>query len=197
MPDYTIKKYTSRAAMEAQLVQAHADIAMLRQANDNARTDFTAEITRLSHETDLEKERLRVAERRALLEIDRERNLADKLQKELGVARTEFLKATEQHRGEHADLYREIGNMRERIGLLKGELAVAKIQTEEVGRQLYEAQCKMEEALAQAVILENERTAWRIKMESAEREIEQLRSRPVVKKKSRKASLMLKNDGAD
>lgn len=177
----------SRAAVEAQLVQAHADIAMLRQANDNARMDFTNEITRLSHETELEKERLQSAERRALLEIDRERSLANKLQKELGIARTEFLKASEQHRVEHADLYRDIGNMRERIGLLEGELAAAKAQADDVGRHLYDAKSKLDEALAQAAVLENERTAWRIKGDSAERKIERLKRRPVVKEKSRKA----------
>jgi chromosome segregation ATPase len=183
----------SRTAIEERVMEAHADIAMLRQANDNARTDFTAEITRLSHETELEKERLRGAERRALLEIDRERSLADKLQKELGIARIEFLRASEQHRAEHANLYRDIGNMRERIGLLEGELAAAKTQGEEVGRHLYDAKCKLEEALAHAAVLEKERTAWRIKVESAEREIERLKRKPVVREKSRNTRSLPEN----
>jgi chromosome segregation ATPase len=180
----------SRAALQTQLAQAHADIVALRQANDKARTDFTVEIGKLSDEAQREKERLRAAERRALLEIDRERGMVDKLQKELAAARADFLQQSERHKLESAGMHQQIGDMRERIGALEGQLTATKTHAEEVGRDLQNAHRQLAEAASRAASLERERSDWQIKAAAAEKALGELKNRALGKEKSRKAGAM-------
>jgi hypothetical protein len=67
--------------LEGQLAQAQADIAAHQRASESARQYFAAEIDKLRDEARLAKERYRTAEKRALLEIDRERSAAARPQK--------------------------------------------------------------------------------------------------------------------
>ena len=110
------------AALEAQLQQAKADNDAHQQRLTEARKDFATELDKLRAAAALANERFRAAETRALLEIDRERSTAAKLQKELDTARTVANQAVERHRSEVAALQGQVGDLRQKTGMLEGNL---------------------------------------------------------------------------
>ena len=67
-------------------------------------------------------ERLRASERRALLEIDRERNTATKLQKELDDATRRADRKDADHRRASETLQAQLGDARHQAGVLQGRL---------------------------------------------------------------------------
>ena len=67
-------------------------------------------------------ERLKAAEKRALLEIDRERQAAARLQKELDAAARKAEQSVSRHREELQKLQGQLGNLRQQVGVLEGNL---------------------------------------------------------------------------
>jgi chromosome segregation ATPase len=176
----------AREMLEAQLAQAQSDIAAHRQANESARQYFAAEIEKLRSESQLAEERYRAAEKRALLEVDRERSTAARLQKELDAARAEAAKALEQYRLETQALQQQLGNMRHQAGMLEGQLEAAKANAERAMRDLQDAQGKFTEAAIRLASLESERDALRIHAEDAEKEVRGLKERANKDRRVRK-----------
>jgi chromosome segregation ATPase len=176
----------AREMLEAQLAQAQSDIAAHRRANESARQHFAAEIEKLRTESQLAEERYRAAEKRALLEVDRERSTAARLQKELDAARAEAAKALEQYRLETQALQQQLGNMRHQAGMLEGQLEAAKANAERSMRALQDAQGKFTEAAIRLASLESERDALRIHAEDAEKEVRGLKERAKKDRRVRK-----------
>jgi chromosome segregation ATPase len=171
---------TARDMLEEQLAQAQDDIAAHRQANESARHYFAAEIDKLRGEAQLAEERSRSAEKRALLEIDRERSAAGKLQKELDAARSEAARAAEQHRIDIAALQQQLGDVRQQSGKLEGQLQAAKTHSEHLLVDYQEEQKRAAEAALRAASLESERNGWRIRAEDAETAVHDLKEQVAI-----------------
>ncbi len=75
--------------LSAQITSLKHQIELGDQALSEARTSFSDELEKLRDSMARSEERAQATEKRALLEIDRERTLNQKLQKELNQARTE------------------------------------------------------------------------------------------------------------
>jgi chromosome segregation ATPase len=159
----------ARDGLNAQLSQAQSDITACRHANERSRHDFAAEIATLRQESQLAEERSRAAEKRALLEIDRERSAAAKLQKELEVAHGQITRIAEQHRLEVLALQQQLGDMRQRGGQLEGHLEGAKGHGEQLVRDLQDVQRLAFDEASRAAALESERNSWRTRAEEAEK----------------------------
>src|SRR6202051_4149591 len=67
-------------------------------------------------------ERLKAAETRALLEIERERQVAARLQKELDAATRKAEQGSTRHREEVQKLQSQVGDLRQQLGVLEGKL---------------------------------------------------------------------------
>jgi chromosome segregation ATPase len=67
-------------------------------------------------------DRLRATEKRALLEIDRERNIATKLQKELDDATRRADRKDDEHRRALETMQAQLGDARHQAGVLQGRL---------------------------------------------------------------------------
>ncbi len=99
-----------------------ADIAAHLEAQESARRYFAHEMEKLRTSSQLDKERFASSERRFLQEIDRERQTATKLQKELDHARQENTRVQDQHRTDLAALQNQVGDLRQQLGSLDGRL---------------------------------------------------------------------------
>ncbi|MBB5502054.1 hypothetical protein [Paraburkholderia sp. MM5384-R2] len=87
-----------------------------------ARADFARELDKLREDAQRSEERLRAAEKRALLEIERERALATRLQKDLDAAVQRAEQHDERHRTESETLRGQLGDARHQAGLMQGRL---------------------------------------------------------------------------
>ncbi|MDN7184285.1 DNA-binding protein [Caballeronia sp. SEWSISQ10-4 2] len=110
------------SALQDQLGLAHQGEHQLQRALETARHDFASELDKLRADGTLAQERLKAAENRALLEIDRERQAAARLQKELDTANRKTEQGSARHRDDVQKLQAQVGNLRQQVGVLEGKL---------------------------------------------------------------------------
>ena len=95
-------------------------------------------------------ERYRAAEQRALLEIDRERMQATKLQKELNSTRGAASDASERQRAEVSSLQTEIGQLRQQTGMLEGNLQAVTASKQQIVAELDIVRDQLNERISQS-----------------------------------------------
>ena len=110
------------ATLQEQVRLAQQGEQQLQQALETARRDFTSELDKLRADGALAQERLKATETRALLEIDRERQAAARLQKELDAANRKAEQGISRHRDDVQKLQGQLGNLRQQVGVLEGNL---------------------------------------------------------------------------
>ena len=110
------------SALQEQVRLAQQGEQQLQRALETARHDFASELDKLRADSTLAQERLKVAETRALLEIDRERQAAARLQKELDAASRKAEQGVSRHREEVQKLQGQLGDLRQQVGVLQGNL---------------------------------------------------------------------------
>jgi chromosome segregation ATPase len=117
------------AVSDASRHTLEGDVARLQRENRDrdaalaqARTDFAREIEKLREDAQRSEDRLRAAEKRALLEIERERATAARRQKDLDAAVRRAEQHDERHRADTEALQAQLGDARHQAGLLKGRL---------------------------------------------------------------------------
>lgn len=112
----------SNAALSAQLeIEGRQQVA-LEGALAEARREFASELEKMRQALQLSEARHEASEKRSLLEIDRERTIAAKLQKELAQTRQANLEANERHRTELGDVQHALGEERQQAGVAEGTL---------------------------------------------------------------------------
>lgn len=87
-----------------------------------AREGFSGDLAKQREGAERAEERLRVSEKRALLEIDRERNIATKLQKEMDEAARRSDRKDADHCGAFKKVQPQLGDVRHQTGVLLGRL---------------------------------------------------------------------------
>jgi chromosome segregation ATPase len=112
----------SASTLQDQLHLAKRGEQQLQQALETARHDFASELDKLRADGALAQERLKAAETRALLEIDRERQATARLQKELITATRKAEQGSARHQEEVQKLQAQVGNLRHQLGVLEGNL---------------------------------------------------------------------------
>jgi chromosome segregation ATPase len=99
----------------------------LQLALETARRDFASELDKLRADGKMAQERLKAAETRALLEIERERQAAARLQKELDATTRKAEQGVSRYQDEVQKLQGQLGNLRQRVGVLEGTLDALRI----------------------------------------------------------------------
>jgi len=94
----------------------------LQRALETACHDFTSELDKLRADGKLAQERLKAAETRGRYRIDRERQVAGRLQKELDRANRKTEQGNVRHRDDVQKLQAQVGNLRQQVGVLEGKL---------------------------------------------------------------------------
>jgi chromosome segregation ATPase len=108
--------------LETEIGRQQDEIGARDRALVQARADFSSELEKLRVNANVAEERLRAAEKRALLEIERERSASLRLQKELEVAARRAEKTEARHREEIQALQAQLGDVRHHAGIVEGKL---------------------------------------------------------------------------
>ena len=168
----------TNASLELQLRQAKDDNDVHQQRLEDARREFTSELEKLRAAAELADERFRSAETRALLEIDRERTAAARLQKELDACRIAGTQTAERLRSEAAGLQSQLGDVRQKAGVLEGNLQAVTASRDTAVGELKTVQAQLAEATAQLTSMRGDVDSWRSQTENAQRTIAELREAP-------------------
>lgn len=140
-------------SLEKQLEAASCQQSSLEAALAEARKDYSAELDKSRQELRRTEERLDANEKRALLEIDHERQMTVKVQRELLQLRERCLESEDRQRIELAASKSELAETRQQLGIAEGKLAELRatndLQIEELSA-LRQAQSKQETQLALA-----------------------------------------------
>lgn len=138
-------------SVERQLEVASLQQSALEAALVEARKDYSSELDKARQELRRTEDRLEANEKRALLEIDHERQLTVKTQRELLLLRERSLESEDRQRIELAASKSELAETRQQLGIAEGKLtelrAANDLQTEELSA-LRQAQSKQETELA-------------------------------------------------
>ncbi|WP_051888051.1 DNA-binding protein [Caballeronia sordidicola] len=110
------------SALRDHLGLAQQDEQQLQRALETARHDFASELDKLRADSKGAQERLKAAETRALLEIDRERQAAARLQKDLDTVTRKAEQGSTRQRDEVQKLQGQLGDLRQQVGVLEGNL---------------------------------------------------------------------------
>jgi chromosome segregation ATPase len=112
----------TRRALEAEIARQQDEIGARDRALAQARADFSGELDKLRSSAELAEDRLRAAEKRALLEIERERGVSARSQKELEGAARRAEQTETRHRDDIQALQVQLGDARHRAGVVEGNL---------------------------------------------------------------------------
>jgi chromosome segregation ATPase len=126
----------TRRALEAEIARQQDEIGARDRALVQARADFSGELAKLRGSAELAEERLRAAEKRALLEIERERASSARLQKELDAATRRTEQSEARHRSELQALQAQLADARHQAGVLEGSLAAVRDASARYAREL-------------------------------------------------------------
>src|SRR5471032_163200 len=110
------------STMQEQVRLAQQGEQQLQRALEAARHDFASELDKLRADGKGAQERLKAAETRALLEIDRERQAAARLRKELDATSRKAEQGVSRHQQEVQKLQGQLGDLRQQVGVLEGNL---------------------------------------------------------------------------
>lgn len=111
-----------KEALGRQLAAAHQQHQALEIELSAARKDFASELEKLREALRRAEDRYEAGEKRALLEIDRERTASAKVQKELAQIRLVNADLVQRQRDELGALQRELGAVRQDLGTAQGSL---------------------------------------------------------------------------
>ncbi|CAB3745491.1 hypothetical protein LMG24238_07623 [Paraburkholderia sediminicola] len=112
----------TRQALETEIARQQDEIGARDRALVQARADFSGELEKLRACANLAEERLRAAEKRVLLDVDRERTASARLQKELDAAVHRAEQGDTRHREEIQVLQVQLGDARHLAGVVEGNL---------------------------------------------------------------------------
>lgn len=170
-----------RATLEevrAQLSKAEAEIVSHLQAQESARRYFTEELEKLKTAAKLEAERYTAAERRFLLETDRERQIASRLQKDIEQLRQEGNRLQDRQRTEINNYQVQIGDFKHQLGVLEGRLQGASIERDQLARDLHTEQKRNSQLVAREAELQGEVERWRTKAMQGEKTLLEWKTKP-------------------
>lgn len=126
----------TRKALEAQIKRLGEDAGARERELEKVRETFSRDLEKLRETAHRAEERLRATEKRALLEIDRERSAAAKVQKELAEAAKRADKREAEHRRTVDALQEQQGDARHQTGVLQGKLAALEAAHKSLQEQL-------------------------------------------------------------
>ncbi|MFM0515051.1 DNA-binding protein [Paraburkholderia sp. RL17-373-BIF-A] len=114
--------HAQRQALEGELARISAALAARDRELQAVREGFSRDLAKQRESAERAEERLRASEKRALLEIDRERGAAAKLQKELDETTRRADRRDADHRRAVEALQAQLGDARHQAGVLQGRL---------------------------------------------------------------------------
>lgn len=119
----------TRRSLEGEIVRLQQENREKDAAQAQARADFARELEKVREDAQRAAERLRAAEKHALMEIERERATSARLLKERDAAARRAEDAEARQQADARALQMHLGDARQRIGMLEGSLDAARRAT--------------------------------------------------------------------
>ena len=167
----------TRTAIESHLQGAKREIERLQSDAEKVRGEFSSELEKNRVSAELANERFRAAEERTLLELDRERTLASKVNKELDQIRANAVRAAERHKTETNALHSEVGQLRQKIGILEGNLQAVLSERDRISADTASLQRQVTESAFQAAGYRADAENWRRQAENAQKTVVSLQAK--------------------
>jgi Plasmid replication region DNA-binding N-term len=176
----------NREALGVQLEAAGQQQRVLEAALAEARREFSAELEKLRHTHNQTEERLQGSEKRALLEIDRERTVSNRLQQEIQQLRQIHQELINSHQIKVTDLQKRSTEMTQKLGQAEGMLQMQKETIIDGGAQL-DAMCvAVRERETQIALMERDQELSGKKILSLEAELAKSHQQKPVKETTRR-----------
>jgi len=140
----------TRESLEARLGGGHRQMHALQARMDQLSTEHATERERLADRTRLAEERFAEMEKRAFVEIDRERTAVAKLQKRLDMERAEHTAALDRSRSEYNAAQTAIEHLRQQIGALQNSVETLNHERNRESAELRNARTDLDAAVRQA-----------------------------------------------
>ncbi|AUT75931.1 ATPase [Paraburkholderia hospita] len=128
--------HAARKALDAEISRLKAGAAERDRELARVREGFSRDLDKLRETAERAEERLRATEKRALLEIDRERGAAVKLQKEVDETSKRADRREADHRRAVEALQAQLGDARHQAGVLQGRLDAVQATNATLQQQL-------------------------------------------------------------
>ncbi|CAD6547573.1 DNA-binding protein [Paraburkholderia sabiae] len=128
--------HAARQALEAEVSRLKAEATARDRELEKVREGFSRDLEKLRETAERAEERLRATEKRALLEIDRERGAAAKLQKEVEETTKRADRREADHRHAVEALQAQLGDARHQVGLVQGRLDAVQAANATLHQQL-------------------------------------------------------------
>ena len=181
-----VAEAATHLALEGQLASTQQATIEQQKAMDEVRRDFSSELQKLREALKVTEERYLATESRAMLEIDRERTIAGKTQKELELARKFLNEITDSLRSEVRTLQDEIGNLKQRNGHFEGELRAVSASKDRLVAELDQERESVRNLSTRLTTTTSEAEVWRLKTAEIQADIDALSK--AKQRKPRKAS---------
>lgn len=175
-----------KAALVQQLDFAARQQETLEGALAQARHDFAAELEKLRQALQGSELRCEATEKRALLEIDRERVTAAKLQKELVDVRQNQQAMEARHRIELERLQTDLGATRQQLGVAEGMLRETQKTSQQQGEELQSLRKDLSESETRAILLEHDIEGYRKDVAKLEQRLAQQSIAPPSEREAEK-----------
>lgn len=146
----------SKEALTTQLIAAGKQQKVLESALSEARQEFATELEKQRQALIRSEERLEGSEKRALMEIDRERQATSRLQQEMQQLRQTHQETNERHLLETTEFQRMAGDLKQKLGLAEGLLQAQREAVVEITAQLALLRGELIEKETQIALLERE-----------------------------------------
>ncbi|HEX7913654.1 MAG TPA: DNA-binding protein [Paraburkholderia sp.] len=144
-----------RKALDAELARLNAALAARDRELMEVREGFSRDLDKLREAAERAEERLRAFEKRALMEIDRERSSTAKLQKELDEAARRADQKDTDHRRLMETVQGQLGDARHQTGVLQGRLDAVEVEKNRLQDELMtlrEAEARARETRASSAL---------------------------------------------
>ncbi|NMG28343.1 DNA-binding protein [Aromatoleum evansii] len=145
-----------KEALAGQLSAARRQHQALEAELSAARKDFASELEKQRDAMRRAEDRHEAAEKRALLEIDRERTTTAKAQKELAQIRQSNADLAQRQRDELRALEQELGDVRQRLGAAEGSLIKMREGAEQHLAQMNVMREQLSQRTTEAALLQRE-----------------------------------------
>ncbi|MES2069854.1 MAG: DNA-binding protein [Pseudomonadota bacterium] len=172
----------TQESLQSQLMSAKAEIGAYQARLKEVSQEFTLELEKQRQTLQLADERFRSAENRALMEVDRERVHAVKLQKELDQIRLSTSETIERLQRESRELQTQIGEYRQQVGALQGNLHAVTESRDFGFRELSSERAKLEEMQALLAAAKSEAVNRYLQLTELRQSIEESKSNRISRK---------------
>lgn len=132
------------AAQEKALKTLQNERDHLERSLESSRADFSRDFEKLNTSLIMAEERYQSLEAKSLLEVDRARQHASKLEKELNKLRETSRSDNLSHKKELSSIQNIVTEQREKIGMLNGQLSITITQYKDATKQIRLTERKLE-----------------------------------------------------